>query len=611
MSRLVPKISPLIHKNRRSVRLLSSSKTGPCVSVCNVVQPSPDGGNIGKVLLYDVAKFELVRTEKTFPDELHEAQLVGASRGWSFFFNREDRSVVISDFLNPYASKTEPKMFPLPTFTTMPTCQIEVVCNVAMSSSPEPYDKDWGVGVTKHMETTIGAHHGTGDSSSPQDSSAVTEPTAQPDSPISATTDHPGMTSTQLAAMATSDHLANTLTLVATTSGDPSMVATSDHLANTSTLVATTSGEPSMVATSDHSANTPTLVATTSGEPSMVAISDHLANASTLVATTSDNPSMVATSDHPANTSTLMATTSTQPSMVTTSALPANNTASMVATSTLPAAVTTSRHPAGTTSLILTTSVQPINLETYARITTPVQPTNRTTAVVTPAATQPPNTRTMYSTQADISLIFQTLLGRIDELARGTTSRLDDLAHSQIACNNRINELQSVEIGASRSQQVDITPRLQRVLFNDLPTPVTGSGQQRSIQANDLRAPITSSGQQHQNHVNKSSAPIIDSRQQRPHELEPEDDELNPTSPRHRSVDNGKLGIASDKLEQGDELGTTGNKLGTKTDELEKKSSSTPPMASLCPPHQTPHLSPSPNSDHQQPISTTQIQSFP
>ena len=139
-----------IHKNRRSVRLLSSSKTGPCVSVCNVVQPSPDGGNIGKVLLYDVAKFELVRTEKTFPDELHEAQLVGASRGWSFFFNREDRSVVISDFLNPYASKTEPKMFPLPTFTTMPTCQIEVVCNVAMSSSPEPYDKDWGVGVV-HM----------------------------------------------------------------------------------------------------------------------------------------------------------------------------------------------------------------------------------------------------------------------------------------------------------------------------------------------------------------------------------------------------------------------------------------------------------------------------
>ncbi|KAF2609780.1 hypothetical protein F2Q70_00012377 [Brassica cretica] len=138
----------------------------------------------------------------------------------------------------------------------------------------------------------------------------------------------------------------------------------------------------------------------------------------------------------------------------------------MVTTSALPAAVTTSRHPADTTSLIPTTSVQPINLETYARITTPVQPTNRTTPVVTPAETQP-NTRTMYSTQPDISLIFRTLLGRIDELVRGTTSRLDDLAHSQIACNNRINELQSVEIGASRSQQV-ISLHDSSVLFSTI-----------------------------------------------------------------------------------------------------------------------------------------------
>ncbi|KAF2581221.1 hypothetical protein F2Q68_00003419 [Brassica cretica] len=430
------------------------------------------------------------------------------------------------------------------------------------------------------METTTGAHRGAGDSSSPQDSSAVTEPTAQPDAPISATTDHPRITSVQLAAMTISDHLANTLTLVATTSGEPSMVATSDHLANTSTLVATTSDDPSMVATSDH-----------------------LANTSTLVATTSDKPSMVATSDHPANTSTLVVTTSSQPSMVTTSALPANNTASMVATSALRAAVTTLRHLACTKSLISTTSGEPSMVATSDHLantstlvvttsgepsmvatsdhlantskTTPVvtpaatQPPNtrtmystqpdismifqtllgridelargttsrlddlahshiscnnrinelQTTPVVTPAATQPPNTRTMYSTQPDISMIFQTLLGRIDELARGTTSRLDDLVHSQIACNNRINELQSVEIGASRSHQVDITPRLQRVLFNDLPTPMTGSGQQRSIQANDLRAPITSSGQQHQNHVNESSAPIIDSRQQHPNSI--------------------------------------------------------------------------------------------
>uniref|UniRef100_A0A0D3BC41 Uncharacterized protein n=1 Tax=Brassica oleracea var. oleracea TaxID=109376 RepID=A0A0D3BC41_BRAOL len=105
------------------------------------------------------------------------------------------------------------------------------------------------------MKTTIGAHRGVGDSSSPQDSSAVTEPIAQPDALISATTNRPGMTSAQLAAMTISDHLANTSTLVAKTSGEPSMVATS-HIANTSTLVATTSDKPSMVATSDHPANT-------------------------------------------------------------------------------------------------------------------------------------------------------------------------------------------------------------------------------------------------------------------------------------------------------------------------------------------------------------------
>ncbi|KAL0703588.1 hypothetical protein Bca4012_070013 [Brassica carinata] len=250
------------------------------------------------------------------------------------------------------------------------------------------------------METTIGAHRGGGNSSSPQDSSAVTEPTSQSDVPTSATTDHPGATSAQLAAMTISDHPANTSTPVATTSDKPSMLATSDHQANTSTLVATTSKKPSMLATSDHQANT-----------------------------------------------------STQPFMV--------------ATSALPAAVTISLHPAGTMS----------------------------------------NTKTMYSTQPDISLIFQTLLGRIDELARGTTSRLEDLAHSQIICNNRINELQSVEIGAPRSQQVDITPRLQRVLFNDVPTPATGPGQHRSIQANDLHAPIASSGQQHQTHLMRYLSP--------------------------------------------------------------------------------------------------------
>ncbi|XP_013624296.1 PREDICTED: uncharacterized protein LOC106330368 [Brassica oleracea var. oleracea] len=76
---------------------------------------------------------------------------------------------------------------------------------------------------------------------------------------------------------------------------------------------------------------------------------------------------------------------------------------------------------------------------------------------------------------------------------------------------------------------------------------MTGSGQQRSIQANDLRAPITSSGQQHQNHVNESSAPIIDSRQQRPSYLN--DQHLQNTNfpqitnreTQHRDDDIGKM----------------------------------------------------------------------
>lgn len=130
------------------------------------------------------------------------------------------------------------------------------------------------------METTIGAHSEAGDSSSPQDSSAVIEPTSQPDVPISATTDHPGATSAQLAAMTISDHPANTSTLVATTSDRPSMVTTSDHQANTSTLVAMTSEKPSMLATSDHQANTSTQssMVATSALPAAVTISHHPAH---------------------------------------------------------------------------------------------------------------------------------------------------------------------------------------------------------------------------------------------------------------------------------------------------------------------------------------------
>ncbi|XP_010499537.1 PREDICTED: uncharacterized protein LOC104777043 isoform X1 [Camelina sativa] len=148
MSRLLSKLSPLIHKSSRIVRSFSSSTTGPYVSICSMMEPSPDGGNLGQVMLFNLVNSELVRTDKTYPIELYDAQLVGTSHGWGFFSNRRDRSVIISDYLNPYASKSEPKMIPLPFFTGMYSGQTEAVCNVAMSSSPPDQDEeDWVVGI--------------------------------------------------------------------------------------------------------------------------------------------------------------------------------------------------------------------------------------------------------------------------------------------------------------------------------------------------------------------------------------------------------------------------------------------------------------------------------
>ncbi|EFH69864.1 hypothetical protein ARALYDRAFT_890555 [Arabidopsis lyrata subsp. lyrata] len=113
MSRLLSKLVPLIHKSSRSVRSFSSSTTGPCVSIGSIMEPSPDGGNLGQVLLFNIPDFKLVRADKTYPNELYDAQLVGASHGWGFFSNRTDRSLLISDYLNPHASKSQPKMIPL------------------------------------------------------------------------------------------------------------------------------------------------------------------------------------------------------------------------------------------------------------------------------------------------------------------------------------------------------------------------------------------------------------------------------------------------------------------------------------------------------------------
>lgn len=54
----------------------------------------------------------------------------------------------ISDVFNPLASKSSPKMIPLPPLTALKSCQNKVFWNVAMSSSPpDQEDQDWVVAI--------------------------------------------------------------------------------------------------------------------------------------------------------------------------------------------------------------------------------------------------------------------------------------------------------------------------------------------------------------------------------------------------------------------------------------------------------------------------------
>src|SRR5690606_24407294 len=99
------------------------------------------GCNTGDVLLFDPTKEEIVTLKgKTIPKELKDEEMIGASHGWSFFYDRHDRTVRITDIYNPFASKTNPTVIPLPRLTDLVTEQIEQVCNVAMSSPPSTED---------------------------------------------------------------------------------------------------------------------------------------------------------------------------------------------------------------------------------------------------------------------------------------------------------------------------------------------------------------------------------------------------------------------------------------------------------------------------------------
>ncbi|KAG7647999.1 hypothetical protein AtNW77_Chr1g0033391 [Arabidopsis thaliana] len=146
MSRLLSKLSPLIHK--RSVRSFSSSTTGPYLQLSLSAKPSSEGVvNIGEIVLYDPAKQELLNlTDKPIPEEIVTAKWIGASKGWAFFLDTQDRCVLITDSLNPWACKSNPKLLTLPPLNPLFSCQTDVIWNVAMSSCPDD-DEDWVVGI--------------------------------------------------------------------------------------------------------------------------------------------------------------------------------------------------------------------------------------------------------------------------------------------------------------------------------------------------------------------------------------------------------------------------------------------------------------------------------
>ncbi|XP_010460802.1 PREDICTED: uncharacterized protein LOC104741614 [Camelina sativa] len=145
MFRLLSKLSPHIHK--RSVRSFSSSTTGPYLSLSVRAGPPSEGVSNGEVDLYDPAKQELLKlTDKAIPEEIITAKWIGASQGWSVHSGTQDRCVLLTDFLNPWNCKPNPKLLTLPPLNPLLACQTDVIWNVAMSCCPDD-DEDWVVGI--------------------------------------------------------------------------------------------------------------------------------------------------------------------------------------------------------------------------------------------------------------------------------------------------------------------------------------------------------------------------------------------------------------------------------------------------------------------------------
>ncbi|KAJ0229169.1 hypothetical protein HA466_0293370 [Hirschfeldia incana] len=145
MSRSLNNGLSLMHKMMGVRRFSSSSyNTGPFLRLGSMVKEDKDG--LDDVLLFDAAKEELFTVpDKPHPHELADTTVVASSLGWGFFSGFSDRSLYISDHLNPLSSTS--KVIPLPPLTALSTCQTDVFCNVAMSCDDDDDDQDLVVAV--------------------------------------------------------------------------------------------------------------------------------------------------------------------------------------------------------------------------------------------------------------------------------------------------------------------------------------------------------------------------------------------------------------------------------------------------------------------------------
>ncbi|ESQ43009.1 hypothetical protein EUTSA_v10015966mg [Eutrema salsugineum] len=102
---------------------------------CFIVTASPCGENLGKLVVMYANGRGCTDLEKKVPLELVDSDLrvtIGASYGWVAALNKDDGILRLQDDLNPFASDTDPKRISLPPLVTLPCCQTQMDCVVAV-----------------------------------------------------------------------------------------------------------------------------------------------------------------------------------------------------------------------------------------------------------------------------------------------------------------------------------------------------------------------------------------------------------------------------------------------------------------------------------------------